>query len=305
MPSKTDDKYTDPELRAQVKEEIQEGDKGGAPGQWSARKAQMMASEYKKRGGGYTTDQKDDRAKHLDEWTKEEWQTKDGDGSAKDEQGTEHRYLPKKAWEELDKEEKEATDEKKLEGSKQGKQHVGNTPKAAQARKDASKHDGTGGYIKIDKKSVTDCTTHWDDPEHMESNQRAYRKFQEEGRKSKGTAQDQDGEGGQKRGRGANANALWPNKKQKDGGGGSGEKKQESPTGAAGDKTRVPQAGQKVQWHAAGGSYVHGEVVEVLYEEKDVEGERVQASKEDPRVVLESASSGKICVHKPEAVYFG
>lgn len=38
MPSKTDDKYTDPELRAQVKEEIQEGDKGGAPGQWSARK---------------------------------------------------------------------------------------------------------------------------------------------------------------------------------------------------------------------------------------------------------------------------
>jgi hypothetical protein len=38
MPSKTDDKYTDPELREQVKEEIQQGDKGGAPGQWSARK---------------------------------------------------------------------------------------------------------------------------------------------------------------------------------------------------------------------------------------------------------------------------
>jgi hypothetical protein len=50
MPPK--DKYTDPELRDEVKEEIHEGDKGGAPGQWSARKAQMMASEYKKRGGG-------------------------------------------------------------------------------------------------------------------------------------------------------------------------------------------------------------------------------------------------------------
>ena len=50
MPPK--DKYTDPDLRDQVKEDVQQGDKGGAPGQWSARKAQMMASEYKKRGGG-------------------------------------------------------------------------------------------------------------------------------------------------------------------------------------------------------------------------------------------------------------
>ena len=33
-----DDKYTDPELRNEVKEEIHQGDKGGAPGQWSARK---------------------------------------------------------------------------------------------------------------------------------------------------------------------------------------------------------------------------------------------------------------------------
>jgi len=38
MPSKTDDKYTDPELHNVVKEEIQAGDKGGAPGEWSARK---------------------------------------------------------------------------------------------------------------------------------------------------------------------------------------------------------------------------------------------------------------------------
>lgn len=38
MPSKKDDKYTDPELREEVKEEITAGEKGGAPGQWSARK---------------------------------------------------------------------------------------------------------------------------------------------------------------------------------------------------------------------------------------------------------------------------
>ena len=36
MPSR--DKYTDPELRDQVKEEIHNSDKGGKPGQWSARK---------------------------------------------------------------------------------------------------------------------------------------------------------------------------------------------------------------------------------------------------------------------------
>jgi len=41
MPSK-DKKYTDPKLREEVKEEIQQGDKGGAPGQWSARKVCVM-----------------------------------------------------------------------------------------------------------------------------------------------------------------------------------------------------------------------------------------------------------------------
>lgn len=48
----------------------------------------MMAKEYKERGGGYKTDKKDDKAKHLDQWTKEEWQTKDGDENAR----TERRY---------------------------------------------------------------------------------------------------------------------------------------------------------------------------------------------------------------------
>jgi hypothetical protein len=263
-------------------------------------KAQMMASEYKKRGGGYTTDKKDDKANHLDEWTKEEWQTKDGDGKARDEDGIEHRYLPKKAWEEMDEEEKKATDEKKKQGSRAGKQHVANTPAAAQARKDGSQHKGAKGYTKIEKKSVTDCTTHWDDPEYMENNAREFQKFQENNRKSKGASQEQEQEqedgGGKKRGRGANA--ASPNKKAK-----SGRGKQGEPTGAAGDKTRVPQRGQQVQWHALPG-YVNGQVVEVLYEEREVEGKKVKASKEDPRVVLKSDASGKICVHKPEAVYF-
>ena len=45
--------YTKPGLRKSIFERIKAGGKGGAPGQWSARKAQMMAMQYKKAGGGY------------------------------------------------------------------------------------------------------------------------------------------------------------------------------------------------------------------------------------------------------------
>lgn len=45
--------YTKPGMRKQLFEQIKAGDKGGASGQWSARKAQMLASQYKKAGGGY------------------------------------------------------------------------------------------------------------------------------------------------------------------------------------------------------------------------------------------------------------
>lgn len=45
--------YTKPGLRKSIFERIKAGGKGGAPGQWSARKAQMLAQQYKKAGGGY------------------------------------------------------------------------------------------------------------------------------------------------------------------------------------------------------------------------------------------------------------
>ena len=45
--------YTKPELRKRIFNRIKAGSKGGKPGQWSARKAQMLASAYKKAGGGY------------------------------------------------------------------------------------------------------------------------------------------------------------------------------------------------------------------------------------------------------------
>ena len=45
--------YTKPTLRKSIFNRIKAGGKGGSPGQWSARKAQMVAKAYKAKGGGY------------------------------------------------------------------------------------------------------------------------------------------------------------------------------------------------------------------------------------------------------------
>jgi len=47
--------YTKPTMRKRIVASVKAGGKGGRPGQWSARKAQLVASRYKKAGGGYTT----------------------------------------------------------------------------------------------------------------------------------------------------------------------------------------------------------------------------------------------------------
>ncbi len=45
--------YTKPEMRKRLFKKIKAGTKGGDPGEWSARKAQLLAAQYKKAGGGY------------------------------------------------------------------------------------------------------------------------------------------------------------------------------------------------------------------------------------------------------------
>jgi len=45
--------YTKPSMRKNLFNKIKAGGKGGKPGQWSARKAQMLAQQYKASGGGY------------------------------------------------------------------------------------------------------------------------------------------------------------------------------------------------------------------------------------------------------------
>ena len=45
--------YTKPSMRKALVARVKAGGKGGSPGQWSARKAQMVAKQYKAKGGGY------------------------------------------------------------------------------------------------------------------------------------------------------------------------------------------------------------------------------------------------------------
>ena len=46
--------YTKPTMRKKLFNRIKAGTKGGDPGEWSARKAQLLATAYKKAGGSYT-----------------------------------------------------------------------------------------------------------------------------------------------------------------------------------------------------------------------------------------------------------
>lgn len=100
---------------------VKAGDKGGKPGQWSARKAQLATQRYKKSGGGYSGP-KTAAQKSLSKWTKEDWGTKSGKPSTQGSKATGERYLPKKARESLSAKEYAATTRKKRADTKAGKQ---------------------------------------------------------------------------------------------------------------------------------------------------------------------------------------
>ena len=102
---------------------VKAGDKGGKPGQWSARKAQLATQRYKKSGGGYSGP-KTEAQKSLSKWTKEDWGTKSGKPSTQGPKATGERYLPKKARQSLTSSEYAATTKAKREGTKAGKQFV-------------------------------------------------------------------------------------------------------------------------------------------------------------------------------------
>lgn len=154
-------KYTKPDLRERLKEEIKASGKGGRKGQWSARKAQMLAQEYKRQGGDYAGE-KGPRSKHLDKWTEEHWQTKEGSGRAQTGEGMK-RYLPERAWDLLSEKQKKETEQKKKGGKKQ---FVPNTRPARAARAYVDHGDATmldqGQLKRLTKNEVVDIARQYD-----------------------------------------------------------------------------------------------------------------------------------------------
>ena len=118
-------KRRDPKKWSRIKSAVKAGSKGGKPGQWSARKAQLAVQRYKKAGGGYKG--KKSGKSSLSRWTKQKWGTKSGKPSRK----TGERYLPKKARQALSPQEYGATTRAKRKATKQGKQFSAQPKKIA------------------------------------------------------------------------------------------------------------------------------------------------------------------------------
>lgn len=118
--------YTKPALRERIKKEVMAGSKGGDPGEWSARKAQLVAQKYEKAGGGYTGG-KSSSQKSLSKWTDEKWRTSDNTPS-----DGKKRYLPDAAWKAMSSSEKAATNKAKADGNAKGKQFVPQPKKIAE-----------------------------------------------------------------------------------------------------------------------------------------------------------------------------
>jgi hypothetical protein len=126
--------YNKPALRKRIVAAVKAGTKGGKAGQWSARKAQIANQRYKKAGGGFTGP-KTKAQQSLSKWTSEKWRTSDGKPAIR--KGGTSRYLPEKAWSKLSPSEKQATNRKKLQGSRKGRQFVANTKAAKTAGRQA------------------------------------------------------------------------------------------------------------------------------------------------------------------------
>jgi len=133
---------TDPKLWDKIKAQVTESDKGGKPGQWSARKAQAATKAYKEAGGGYKGKKSDDN--HLTQWTDEEWDTKSGQKSGE----TGERYLPKKAREAVSKSEYDRSTRKKRADSAKGQQY--SKQPADVAKKTAAARKTGSGETKAD-----------------------------------------------------------------------------------------------------------------------------------------------------------
>jgi hypothetical protein len=103
---------TKPLLWEKVKNSVKKSSKGGLPGTWSARKAQLSVLLYKQKGGGYKG--KKSSSNSLVRWSKQDW----GYISKKKKSG---RYLPRSVRNRLTSHEKYIENRRK--GTKKG-QHI-------------------------------------------------------------------------------------------------------------------------------------------------------------------------------------
>lgn len=110
-------KKTNPSKWKAIVASVKAGSKGGDPGEWSARKAQIATQRYKKSGGGYVGPKSSDNS--LKKWSDQKWRTSDGSPSK-----GKKRYLPDAAWKSLNAGEKAATNRAKAKGNASGKQFV-------------------------------------------------------------------------------------------------------------------------------------------------------------------------------------
>ena len=100
-------KSSNEKLLNTIKNKVLNGSKGGLPGQWSARKAQLAVKMYKDAGGYYIGKRSSNNSLH--QWTIQKWTTKSGLPSLL----TGERYLPKKAIKHLSSSEYARTTRKK------------------------------------------------------------------------------------------------------------------------------------------------------------------------------------------------
>ena len=117
--------YTKPSLRKRLFNEIKSSSKGGRSGQWSARKAQMLAKRYKDAGGGYKLMALKKSQKSLKKWTKQKWRTPSGKKSS----DTGEVYAPSATIKKLKstkagRAKLAAANKKKRAATKKGKQHA-------------------------------------------------------------------------------------------------------------------------------------------------------------------------------------
>ena len=125
---------TKPKLWKRIVSSVKSGSKGGRPGQWSARKAQIATARYKKAGGGYRG--KKSSSNKLSKWSKQKWDYV-SKGDKKIPRAKRGRYLPESVRKSLSKSEKAATNRAKRAASRKGKQRAKYSKKVARKVRNA------------------------------------------------------------------------------------------------------------------------------------------------------------------------